>query len=111
MTEPDWKSIYRRDAELLGKIGATLAQTALPKIQVRLPKALARAAVEAWERDGNEAGPGEETMYERVHRHRAGTLGLIGLAVQRDGRDWGEETVVKLAPELVGLAIEAADDL
>jgi hypothetical protein len=109
MSEADWQSIYRRDAEYLGQIGALLAGSEMPRIKVRLPKALASVAVEAWESEGDEAGPGTESFEQRAERRRAGTLALIGLSIQRTGRVEGDEVVVELEPHLIGLAIDAAD--
>ena len=44
-------------------------------------------------------------------RHRAGALALIGLSVEEHGRAEGGEMVVDLSPDLIGNALDAADDL
>ena len=100
MLETTAQRQYRRDAEALGEIGA----------DVRLPTALARLAVEAWERD-DEGALDPESYEQRVQRHRAGTLALIGLAVSELGRPEGDEVVVALYPEIIGSAVGASDDL
>jgi hypothetical protein len=111
MVDSRIRDLWREQAETLGEIGAVLARADLPEIEVRLPKVLARAAVEAWEED-EVLGPLEpETTDQRLERHRAGSLGLIGLAVTEHGRDEGEEVVVALGPDLIGAAVDAADDL
>jgi hypothetical protein len=80
-------------------------------VEVRLPRALGERAVAAWERAGNK-GPLDSQNYEpRVLRHRAGTLGLIGLSIVERGRWDGDEVVASLGPDLIGVAIDAADDL
>jgi hypothetical protein len=111
MGESDWASVYRRDAGLLAEIGQVLARGELPRVEVRLPKALARAAVEAWEREGDEKEPEPESLEQRTERQRAGTLALIGLSIQRSGHYEGGEVIVDLSPDLIGLAIGAADSL
>src|SRR4051794_21604154 len=91
---------YREDAAVLAQIGASLSQADLPEIEVRLPEHLARAAVEAWERD--ETGEvGAETFEERAVRHQAATLALIGLAVSDHAVADGGEVVVSLHPGLL----------
>jgi hypothetical protein len=101
---------YRRDAKVLGEIGAVLSHSELPTIDVRPPSALARLAVEAWERD--DEGPLDPESYEqRIQRHRAGTLALIGLAVSEHGRPDGDEVVVALYPAIIASAVGASNDL
>jgi hypothetical protein len=77
---------------------------------VRLPSALAHAALKAWQRD-DEGGPDPESYEQRAIRHRAATLGLIGFSVEQSGRADGDEVVVELSPDLIGNALNAADDL
>jgi hypothetical protein len=62
--------------------GAVDAQVG--RVAVRLPRAVAEAAVAAWERDE----PGEKTR-----ETRAPTLALIGLAIAERGR-WADDVVV-----------------
>jgi hypothetical protein len=112
MNETDRQRLYREEARLLGEIGALLARTDLPKVTVQLPAALARAAIAAWQRDDEDVGdPDPESYEQRVQRHRAGALALIGLAVEESGRAEGDEMVVELFPDVIGSALEAADDL
>jgi hypothetical protein len=110
MNETDRQRLYRQDARVLGEIGAMLARAELPKVTVRLPSALARAAVAAWRRD-DEGEPDPESHEQRALRHHAGVLALIGLAVDEQGRAEGGEVVVDLSPDLIGDAMTAADDL
>lgn len=110
MRESKHQQVYRKDAATLGQIGAVLLRAELPEIEVRLPDTLARAAVEAWEYD--DEGPSDaETVEQRLLRGRAATLALIGLAVSERGRAEGNEVVIALGPDLIGLAVDAADDL
>jgi hypothetical protein len=60
MNETDRQRLYREESQLLGEIGAVLARADLPKVTVRLPSALARAAVAAWQRD-DEGEPDPES--------------------------------------------------
>jgi hypothetical protein len=74
MEETDREGVWREEARLLGEVGAVLARAELPKVTVRLPSALARAAVAAWQRiDEAELDP--QSYEQRVQRHRAGALG------------------------------------
>jgi hypothetical protein len=101
---------YREDTRLLGELGGVLAHTDLPRIEVRLPRRLAERAVAAWERDDSE-GVDPETFEQRVERHRAGTLGLIGLSIANGGRWEADEVVVELDPTLIGVALDASEYL
>jgi hypothetical protein len=110
MAETDRQRLYREEARLLGEIGAVLARADLPKVTVRLPATLANEALAAWQRDDDdELDP--ESHQQRVVRHRAGTLALIGLAVAEHGRVEGAEVLVDLSPDVIGSALNAADDL
>ena len=111
MLETEWQQIYRQHAQILGEIGSVLVRLDLPNIEVRLPFTLAEKAVAAWEREGDEGPPDPETFEQRVQRHRAGTLGLIGLTITTRGRRDGDEMVVELSPDILGAAVDAADDL
>ena len=112
MPERDWRELYRDEAVTLGRIGEVLVRADMPKVEVRLPRELAEAAVEAWERDDDvsDTGPAE-TCEERVARSRAASLSLIGLSITERGRWNGDEVVVALSPIFIGNAVEAADDL
>jgi len=102
--------VRSREAGTLGEIGALLARLQLPEVDVHLPGDPARAAVAAWERDDlGDSGP--ETPEQHLQRHRAGSLALIGLAIKERGRWQDDEVVVALDAGLVGLAVDAADDL
>ena len=82
----------------------------LPDVEVRVPRALADKAVAAWERD-EEGSPDPEDSEQRLQRHRAGSLALIGLCIVNDGRSDGDEVVVGLQLGLIGDALYAADAL
>jgi hypothetical protein len=101
---------YRDDAALLARIGVSLSRAELPEVEVRLPEHLARAALAAWERD-ERGGLDRETFEQRIVRHRAAALALIGLAVSEHALPDGDEVIVRLPPGLIGSALDAADDL
>jgi hypothetical protein len=109
MEETERQRRYRKEALVLGEIGMVLARAELPEVTVRLPSALARAALEAWQ-DDDEGGPDPESDEQRVLRHRAATLSLIGLSVEQRGRTEGDDVLVELSPDLIGRALDAADD-
>lgn len=102
---------YRDQARLLGEIGDILARADLPRVEVRLPRRLAEQAVAAWERDDDQGHLDPETYEQRVQRHRAGTLGLIGLGIQERGHWDDDGVVVDLGADLIGVAVDASDDL
>jgi len=52
-----------------------------------------------------------ETFEQRVQRHRAATLALIGLSIVNGGHWEADEMVVELGPDLIGVAVDASDDL
>jgi hypothetical protein len=111
MAETEWEKLYIEEAETLGKIGALLVRAEMPKIEVRLPRTLAEAAVAAWEREDDDgADSGEESCEQRVVRHRAAALALIGLSVTERGK-WDEDGVtVALDPVFIATAVDASDD-
>lgn len=111
MDETEWQQRYREEARTLGELGWVLASSELPRVEVRLPRALAEKAIAAWERDGDEGPPAPEDYEQRVQRHRAATLSLIGLSITNCGRWEGDAVVVKLSPDLIGNAVSASDDL
>lgn len=107
----DWHEIYRQEAGQLGEVGLALRGQDIPEVTVRLPMELAERAVASWTRDSEEGGHEvSETPDERVTRHRAGTLALIGIAIQERGQADGQDVVVPLHPGMIGLAMDAADD-
>ena len=99
--------VRNAEASVLREIGKHLTLDQ-PELLVRLPRHLAERAVAAWERD-DMADVENETAEQTRHRHQAGTLALIGCAIQARGRYEGEEALVELTPGEIALAIEAAD--
>jgi hypothetical protein len=79
-------------------------------VNVRLPGALARKAVAAWERDDVGESHKDETADQILTRKRAAALALIGRSVQQRGVWHGDEVEVELDPWNVGAALDAADD-
>jgi hypothetical protein len=110
MVDTETQASYRNDARVLAALGVHLASTKLPDVEVRVPKALADLAVAAWERD-EEGVLDPEDLEQRIQRHRAGSLALIGLSIVNGGRADGDEVIVGLQPGLIGDALGAADDL
>jgi hypothetical protein len=110
MDDERLRSIWLSDESTLAEIGAALTKQPT-KIEVHLPRSLASAAVEAWRRDDDDdLGLEGESCEQRVVRHRAGALALIGAAVEDRGREDGETVVVKLDAWFIGDALNAADD-
>ena len=105
-----WQQIYRQEAEVLGEVGAALAALSLPEVEVRLPRALAELALAAWQREHDEGPPAPETFEQRVLRHRAATLTLIGRSIESGGRWSDDDVTVELHPQFIGEALAAADD-
>jgi uncharacterized Zn finger protein len=102
--------VWARDEAILAEVGASLAKQST-EIEVHIPLALANAAVDAWHRhDDSDADLGDESFEERVVRHRAAALAMIGVAVEERGRTDGEHVVVKLDAWFIGDALGAADD-
>ncbi|OXM67547.1 MULTISPECIES: hypothetical protein [Amycolatopsis] len=97
-------SRYREDAEVLAAIGTAIGEH---RITVRLPRALAEAAVAAWQRDETEP-VGAETPEQWALRDLAAELALIGLAVTERGRADGEFVTVDLDVGSAGAAARAA---
>jgi hypothetical protein len=112
MATDDLRERWNRDAHVLAQIGAELfAQTT--RLTVRLPKALADEALDAWNREDVESSDDEreESADEQSDRHRAGSLALIGAAIEKRGAADGDEHVtVELDAWFVGHALDAADD-
>lgn len=99
------------EAAALAEVGAVLRAASLPPVEVRLPVELAQRAVAAWERDDTMPLVDPEPLADRRTRHLAGTLALIGLAIQERGEQDGDEVVVPLPVELAGVAMAAADPI
>jgi hypothetical protein len=108
--ETDWQRIYRREAAVLGDVGAELAEVDLAEIEICLPRPLAELALAAWQREDDEGPAAPETFEQRVLRHRAATLALIGLSIESAGRWSDDHVTVLLHPQFVGEALAAADD-
>jgi hypothetical protein len=106
----EWQQLYRHEAEVLSEVGAALAELSLPEVEVRLPRALAELALAAWKREHDEGPPTPETFEQRVLRHRAAALSLIGLSIESGGSWSGDEVTVRLQPQFIGEALAAADD-
>ncbi|MEW1698995.1 hypothetical protein [Streptomyces sp. NPDC091278] len=97
---------YQEGSKVLAAIGARV-EAQVGRVTVRLPRALAEAAVAAWDRD--ELGElGEETHEQYALRDRAGELALIGLAISQHGRWENEELVVDLDVASAGTALRAS---
>lgn len=110
MNDSPQRARWLQDEDVLGDLGAALAGQPT-RVAVRIPRPLADAAVEAWQRDDDDDFDlGGETYEQRVVRHRAGTLALIGAAVEDRGRVDGADVVVLLDAWFVGDALHAADD-
>ncbi|MCX4675152.1 hypothetical protein OG413_07410 [Streptomyces sp. NBC_01433] len=97
---------YRADSTVLAAIGKHV-DAQVGHVTVRLPRAVAEAAVAAWERD--ESGDlGEETSEQSTLRDQAGDLALIGLVISERGRWEGEEVVIDLNIVFAGAAVLAS---
>lgn len=97
------------DGQVLAQIGRSLFAQRLT-VSVRIPRRLAKLAVDSWERDGSgEDLPSPESPQQSALRDRAATLSLIGLSIQRDGVEDGDEVVVDMDAWFVGNALNAAD--
>lgn len=108
-TESKRRQQWKADERALAAVGAALQHTDR-RLIVEVPTDLAEAAVAAWARDDEEASVEGETFENRVVRHRAGTLALIGLALSERGRRFPSYVRVELDAWLVGRALDAADD-
>ncbi|MFF5470308.1 hypothetical protein [Streptomyces achromogenes] len=104
---------YREDAKVLAAVGACVRDQAA-RIDVRLPKAVADAAVAAWRREESggledvREGGREESREQYVLRDQAAELALIGAAVAERGRPDGADVVVALDVEGAGVAARVA---
>ncbi|MFE6492334.1 hypothetical protein [Streptomyces sp. NPDC057748] len=106
MVDDEQYARYREDSKVLAAIGKHV-DAQVGRVTVRLPRAVAEAAVDAWERD--ESGDlGEETHEQYALRDQAGDLALIGLVISERGRWEGEEVVIDLDVVSVGAAVRAS---
>lgn len=104
---------YLADAAVLAQIGAALFPQPT-RVRVCLPRALADLAVAAWARDedgDHAAAPSQESAEQATARHRAGTLALIGLAIETasGGIPAGDNVLADLDAWHIGSALDAAD--
>ncbi|GAA3038584.1 hypothetical protein GCM10020229_57290 [Kitasatospora albolonga] len=106
MVDQEQYDRYRDDAKVLAAIGVRVDAQA-GRVTVRLPRSVAQAAVDAWERD-EEGGVGPESNEQYVLRDRAAELAFIGLAISQRGRWEGEEVVVDLDVASAGAAVRAS---
>lgn len=79
-------------------------------MKVRLPGKLADAALRAWHRTDEGDTSHDESPSERLVRHQAGALALIGLAIEERGQRLDGDVVVTLDAWQIGDALNAADD-
>jgi hypothetical protein len=72
---------------------------------------LAKEALDKWERDtSGGALSSPESPEQWPIRDRAATLSLIGLSIQEDGVEDGEDVVVDLDAWFIGHALDAAEE-
>jgi hypothetical protein len=100
---------WAEDEWSLARIGAHLA-SADTSVPVTIPADLAAAAVAAWQRADDVESTRHESDADRVVRHRAGSLALIGAALESRGAATAAGTCVDLDAWLIGHAFDAADD-
>ncbi|MET8543570.1 hypothetical protein ABZW03_23400 [Kitasatospora sp. NPDC004799] len=106
MVDQEEYARYREDSKVLAEIGKQV-HLQVDLVTLRLPRAVAQAAVDAWERDESGDELGEETREEYQLREWAGDLALIGLGIEERGRWEGEEVVVDLHVSDLGAAFGA----
>jgi hypothetical protein len=100
---------WARDAEVLARIGRHLFDQST-RVTVRLPRDLADRALAAWQREHDERPLPPETPEQRAIRHKAATLGLIGLTIERDSTTENGDVVVAIDAWDIGEACNAADE-
>ena len=110
MVDTEAQAQYRRDARVLAALGSQFARMTLPDVEVRVPRTLTDKVVAAWERDEEESLDPEDSE-QRIARHQAASLALIGLSIVNGGLLDGDGIVVGLQPGLIGDPLNAADDL
>jgi hypothetical protein len=93
---------------VLGRIGKALFPQDT-RLSVVLPRDLADLAVAAWQRDEG-VTLGAETEEQRLVRHRAGNLALIGLCIENTGRPSGTDVMCELDAWYIGSALQTADE-
>ena len=109
MSIEDDYSQWAQDGKVLAQIGRVLFSQPR-RVSVRIPRHLAEEAVASWERDSSGQDlSSRESPDQSAIRHRGATLSLIGLSVQRDGVEDGDDVVVDLDAWFMGDALNAAD--
>ncbi|MFJ4667924.1 hypothetical protein [Kitasatospora purpeofusca] len=106
MVNEERYALYREESKVLAAIGAHV-HAQVGRVTVRLPRAVAQAAVDAWERDDPDDGLRGETIEQYEVRGRAGDVALIGLVISEHGRWEDEEVVVDLDVTYAGSALLA----
>jgi hypothetical protein len=106
MTEQRIRRRWAKDAILLGKLGRHLEPQRL-EVKVTLPRSLVIQAIAKWNREDGDFVMKRETGAERRVRHRAGSLGLIGLHLSEQKIGKGKMVIVRLPAHLVGDALNA----
>ncbi|MFF3595366.1 hypothetical protein [Kitasatospora indigofera] len=106
MVDQEQYARYRDDSKVLAAIGEHVAAQAA-RVTMRLPRAVAEAAVDAWERD-ELGGRGPDSHEEYLLRDRAAELAFVGLAISERGRWEGEEVVIDLDVASAGAALRAS---
>jgi hypothetical protein len=106
-TEKNYED-WAEDAGALYELAQRLLPQS-PKVQVRVPRDVADRAVAAWQRDEESGNLSRETNGQRSSRDDAGTLALIGQAIEETGVEEGADVVFRLDAWILGVALEAAD--
>ncbi|SEM13338.1 hypothetical protein SAMN05414137_11934 [Streptacidiphilus jiangxiensis] len=91
---------------MLAAIGAHL-DPQIGRLEVRLPRSVAEAAVGAWDREES-GGVGKESREEYELREAAAELAFIGLAISSRGVWDAEGVVVDLDVVEIAAALRAA---
>ncbi|MEV0192615.1 hypothetical protein AB0I39_29315 [Kitasatospora purpeofusca] len=104
MVNEERYAVYRQESKVLAAIGEHV-HAQVDRVTVRLPRAVAQAAVDAWERDDPDDGLRGETIEQYELRGRAGDVALIGLVISEHGRWEDEEVVVDLDVAAAGSAL------
>lgn len=99
----------RSEAAELALLGAALLKRAMDPVLVEIPVELAAAAEAAWARDDDDPIADDESIEDELARTDAGTLALIGLAIEKSGESADDGAVaVALDPGVIGAAVAAA---
>jgi hypothetical protein len=105
----DIYEVWASDAEVLAQIGRHVSDQST-KVKVRLPNALAQLALASWQRADDDEPHASETPEQRKTRHKAATLGLIGLSIESESRSEQDDVIVELDAWYIGDAYRAAND-